>query len=221
MRSLIPILLTLTVHPLAAAASEPQPIYWWDVNAAKDDAGSVTIPEKISGADIIVPADNGVTLVDCDDGSGGKGLAFDGTQNKVCSSVSKLTVEPNALVSFKLKLSNAPRERAQTIFLGCGISIYAAKEGPLHFGVVSQGGPDGTARIEVVAPVSTGTWVALTASIKGSELELRVDDTSVTGSLPEGAVFSPKLDILRIGGDSSSGALIGEISDIKISPPIH
>ena len=211
-------LLILIIFNLLAAAGEPKPICWWDVNVAKDDSGTITIPEKIAGADIVVEAGSGVTLVDTGDSSVGKSLSYDGSQKKALSPVSKVTGESNMEISFKLKLSEEPRERAQMIFQGCGISIYASREGPLHFGVASTGGGGGPTRTEIVAPVPTGTWVTVTAIIKGSAMQLQAEDKSVTGSLPDGAVFEPTADTIRIGGDSSSGGLIGEIADIKISP---
>jgi hypothetical protein len=215
LRTIIPTFLIVQAFVVLANGGEPKPLYRWDVNAAKDDAGTITVPEKIAGADIVVEAGNGVTLVDTGDSSVGKSLSFEGSQKKALSPVSKVAGDSNMEISFKLKLSEEPRERAQMILQGCGISIYASREGPLHFGVASTGGATPT---EVVAPVSTGMWVTITAIVKGSAIELQAEDKSVTGSLRDGAVFEPTEDTIRIGGDSSSGGLVGEIADIKISP---
>ena len=208
MRHQIVVFLLLSAAGLLAAEGEPKPTYWWNVNAATSKDGWITVPDKITGAAFSVEANSGVTLAESSDGSGGKSLAFDGTQPKAVVSVAKINADANMSVSFKLNIADTGHV-GQTVLQMPGLQIYAASEGPLHFGA------GGT---ELVLPAPRGTMVTVTATIKGSDLEFQVDDKSVSGALPEGKLFEPEPGVLSIGGFKDNGALVGEISDIKISP---
>lgn len=210
-------LLLLPFAGLVAGENEPQPAYWWNVNEATAQDGTVTVPEKIAGADLVA-AGGGVTIVDSTDASGGKALAFDGTQLKACASVDKIHTEPGMRVAFRLFLGQEPRETAQGIIQLPGVSIYAAREGPLHCGVRLAGGPEGVTGKELVLAAPCGIWITVSVSIKGSEVELQIHDKSKLAQIPEGAVFEPAEGTLQIGGTSKNGALIGEMADIKIFP---
>ena len=161
-----------------------------------------------TGSGVRIEPGSGVTLVESSDGSGGKSLAFDGAQPKAVVSTSKINADANMSVSFKLNIAETGHV-AQTVLQMPGLQIYAAAEGPLHFGAAGT---------ELVLPVPRGTMVAVTATIKGSELELQIDDKSITGQVPEGKLFEPAAGTLSIGGLKDNGALAGEVSDIKISP---
>ena len=215
MRHLLFLLLPLT--GLLAAENAPKPAFSWNFSEATETDGRITIPEKMTGADLVVDAGTGVTIVDSSDVAGGKALAFDGTQSKPCSTVSKINSDVGIRLTFKLLLDEQQRERSQGILQMPGIGIDAAREGPLHCGCSSKGGSDEErSSKELVLPAPCGLWLTVSVSVKGSEIELQIDDKSILGQLPEGAVFEPKEGKLAIGGIAANGGLVGQISDIKI-----
>ena len=215
MRYLFVLLLPFT--GLLAAENAPKPAFSWNFNEATETDGRITIPEKVTGADLAVDAGTGVTIVDSSDVAGAKALAFDGTQSKPCSTVSKINSDTGMRLTFKLLLSEEERERSQGILQMPGIGIYAAREGPLHCAFSAKGGSEEErANKELVLPAPCGLWLTVSVSVKGSEIELQIDDKTLLGQLPEGAVFEPKEGKLAIGGLAANGGLVGQISDIRI-----
>lgn len=211
------LILLLPFAGLPAAEISPKPAFWWNFNEATESDGRITVPEKVTGADLAVPSGSGVTVVDSSDTAGGKALAFDGMQSKSCSTVTKINSDNGIQVTFRLFLGEEERERAQGILQMPGIGIYAAREGPLHCGIRARGASEEEhAGKELVLPAPCGVWLTVSISVNGRDIEFRIDDKTLLGQLPEGASFEPSEGILNIGGLAKNGGLVGEISDIKI-----
>ncbi len=208
---------------MADDSSSEDLAHWTFEQVKHGDKDVMVTTDQVDGHDLILV--KGVTVVDDETAPKGKALVFDGTQATAVQTAVRMTLGVKFRITLNAKISSAATDKDETLFYYFGgLELRYSPTTKMLSAIVYPKKNDATGAlatpIELKQPIALDKWVTIQASVIDSAIELKVDQTSTTSTIPEGQSLRVYDSTICFGiGGPNNRAYTGSLSDVSLSQP--